>query len=325
MKAYKIGMLTAIAAFTGVCAQLVASSNAELMQTVQKLRAATLAAAPAGHGEVVMERQYTLQGNVREVPRHRGEFRFVGPDSLLVEYAADGKAVMQSSLWTESTLTRFVGAGARVPTQVLVDPRKWLPELDLQGFSFADVAAIPNEAGRNENWFFGVSFDDERIKVERVGNLISLHELFPAPPTPQGLISSEFIYDFDMVHGGMLARSREVQKERVGGTDEIQTVTDEWTWTWARVDGHIVPVKCARDLVGTKGTATLQKIHAVVEFTKFEWNLASAAKPTIDDMQIVRGTKIFDNVRGLYWNYFPGAAQMQAGPTTRSADAKERR
>lgn len=325
MNCHNMQMAAVIICLAGTCSQLFASASDELMKSVRELRAATLAAAPAGHGDVVMERQHTVHGDVRDVPRHRAEFRFVGPDNLLVEYKPDGKAVMQSTLSTEATVTRFVGSGSPVPTHVSVKPREWSPVVDLQGFSFMDLAAIPIPGGASESRYFSRSFDNKQINVERVGNQVRVHELYFAPAGVKDMVSDEYLNEFDMVHGGMLVRSRHVWKGRIGGQDPIMVEADERVWTWAREDGHVVPTKFVRDQVSTKETEAVQKSHSVVEFSKFERDGASAIKPTIDDMQIVPGSKVADTVRGLSWEYFLGAAQMQMDPATLSPDLKERR
>lgn len=321
MRAQYLGPIATAALVAMICYDATASTNNELLRAVRDVRAATVAIAKAGDGELLIERRETMRGKVNDSPRHRAELRFSGEDSLLLEYDPAGKQLRASWLWTGQAAALYFGPGSAAPTQVFLRKRELVGSpLDFQGVSFAHWARIPGPTSESE--FFESGTRSDGLKVERTGDLVRVTYAAVIPPEMREVVSCEYSFDFDMLRGGMIVHYRSLWQGHHGGSKELDTLAEECSWAWSRVDGQIVPSKVERDISATELGAIVHKAHLVAEFSRFRSKAAEGAKLTMDDMGIPPGTEVFDSIANVSWKYFQGAGRANVAPVTRPTNVQ---
>jgi hypothetical protein len=304
---------------------LLGASDNALLTTLRDVRAASIAAMPAGHGEVILDRHEEMiaSNDVLDAPSHPGEFRFAGKSSVLLEHDDTGNAILASTLWPgNQTVTKYYAGKPPIPRAVSVaavgNP---LASVDLAGYSFADFVRLP-ESGMTDSELFKGLAAAEGLVVHRDGQYVTIHELREIQPKAgAGGLSDEYTAKFDLLAGGMVVDYTHVHIK----TADAKTTTEHWSWEWTQQQqGYVTPKSIKASVVVASDTPNANakvsyRATSTVRFKEFQRDGADAKAPTMDELQIGRGTPVVDTIRGVQWKYFAGADAGGSQETTHPA------
>ena len=279
----------------------------ELVQSIQDCRAAFLQLVRSGRCTLLVQHSSHQRGKAEEVSKpHQIECIFSDDDVLYREFAADQPPqLVQSTLKKGGKYVRYfaghpsIKAAPAVTIMKPPSPRAW--QVKLPEWSLQELLRIPES---DERVFFSYIRDSQLSRIEEDGQLIRV--IMDEPVPVKASFMERRTYTFDMSRGGMLVSFLHQQKRPQ--EDKEWDASEKWDQTWKDHNGVWLPNTRRSEVTVRLGGDVILHSLLSVELISCSLERIPAEDLHPQKMNIPDGTAVQDEVIGITWRFFKGAA-----------------